>query len=131
MSYSIPTAKMTALDDFPGQFPADIYEVSFDSHGLTVRVSPDKDGQAIYFRKLIGFRFLDEGDLLEFWPENDNPVPGWVFEIHSGGWLDLESTRDGFLSSDRKGIREYFLATNNGCLSVLGFDQPELATKPA
>lgn len=121
------TAQLTCLREFPGQFPSDIYEVNFDFDGLTVRVYPEQDGPAVSFRNPIGFRFLDEGDLLEFWSEEDSEPDGWIFQVQSGGWLELESNRDGFLSSDRKGLKEYFLATVNGCLSVLTFSEPKIA----
>lgn len=119
---------MTALRTFLGQFPPDIYEVVYDFDGLRVRIDPETDGRVVIFSDFIGFRLLDEGDLLEFWSDNDNPLIGWIYEVQSGGWLELESKRDGFLSSDRKGLKEYLVATTNGCLSVLAFGEPKMVT---
>lgn len=119
--------KKSILENFSGEMPSDIYEVQFNGDGLRVRVSPDDDGLTVIFSDVIGFRYLDEGDLLEFWSQTGEDQSGWIFVVESGGWLDLESTREGFLSSDRKGLHEYFLATVNGCLSVLAFAAPKLA----
>lgn len=118
---------MVALDAFPGEMPPDIYEVHFDSDSLTVRVSADVGGLVVRFRKVVGFRFLDEGDILEFWPEDAAKRSGWIYEVNSGGWKELESSRDGFLSGDRADVKEFFVATVNGCLSVLCSAKPVFA----
>lgn len=41
------------------------------------------------FEVASGFRVLDEGDLLEFWAAEVR-VPGWLWRVTGGGWLDLE-----------------------------------------
>jgi hypothetical protein len=68
---------------------------------------------------------LDEGDLLEFWSPEARAT-GWLWEIKSGGWFDLESTRNGFASSHQKKISEYLVLGANECISVLSFSEPEI-----
>src|SRR5687768_14309645 len=53
----------------------------------------------VVFRAVIGFRALDERDLGEFWPEYSEPN-GWLWEVRSGGWVDVEKTRPVFNSHE-------------------------------
>lgn len=119
---------MLVLPNFASFIPADIYEVVFNDIGLTVRVEAKPHGVTVRFPNTIGFRLLDEGDLLEFWSDPEYQPGGWIFEVQNGGWLALEETRTGFLSADRKGLTEFFVATANGCLSVLAFGPPTLVS---
>ena len=118
------SAEIVGLQGFTSLIPADVFEVIFNETGLRVRVEPEDDGLTIAFDDLIGFRLLDEGDLLEFWGDTERLI-GWVYEVKSGGWLELESSRSGFLSTDR-GLLEYLVATQNTCLSVLAFNSPTM-----
>lgn len=45
----------------------------------------------VEFIDTIGFRVLDERDLMEYWPECSTPE-GWLFEITAGGWLSQEAS---------------------------------------
>ena len=80
----------------------------------------------VSFVRPVGFRFLDEGDLLEFWPDC-SLNNGWLYEIRSGGWLEQESARAGFLAKHNDGLREYLVVSQNGCLSVLATGPPAVA----
>ena len=79
----------------------------------------------LIFRNLVGFRVLDELDLCEFWPEYSDPN-GWLWEVHSGGWMDLEKQRPFFISpSVAAPLREFFLV-DEYCLSILCQNSPEI-----
>ena len=105
----------------------DIASLSFESGTLVVTLASGSDPKAatVKFEDVLGFRMLDEGDLLEYWPacSRDN---GWLFLINGDGWFDLESTRPGFLHQRGGRIAEYFLATQNGCVSVLAGSAPTM-----
>ena len=46
----------------------------------------------VEFDQVVGFRVLDERDLMEYWPTCSIPN-GWLFEIIAGGWLQHEAKR--------------------------------------
>ena len=102
-------------------------EVNYDTRRLVVTVTSPEEDKAVSatFPEVIGFRVLDEGDLLEFWPTcaADN---GWLFAIHEGGWFDQELARGGFLHDKQTGLTEYFIASQNDCISVLAGEAPRV-----
>jgi hypothetical protein len=102
-------------------------DVRYDTEKLIVTVTSQDDGTAaaVTFAEVIGFRVLDEGDLLEFWPAcaADN---GWLFIICQGGWFDQEIGRPGFLHEKTLGLTEYFIASQNDCISVLAGAAPQV-----
>lgn len=80
------------------------------------------------FDTCVGFRVLDEGDILEFWTLEPRPS-GWLWRIHSGGWFDHEKQRDGFLSSSPAGPdwpipSEFLILGIEYCVSVLAYREP-------
>ncbi|WP_124706185.1 hypothetical protein [Sulfuriferula multivorans] len=77
----------------------------------------------VEFSKVIGFRVLDEGYLNEYWPEC-SASNGWLFEIHSGGWLSQETNKL-LVDMNSKGM-EYFIAGENDCLSVISNAAPSV-----
>ena len=79
----------------------------------------------VIFEEPAGFRVLDEGDLLEFWPDCSMSI-GWLHEITSGGWFDLEKNRSGFLSSDSSDIIEYLIVGVNYCVRILAWEKPRV-----
>ncbi len=107
----------------PGGKPYEITKIEYDCHMLTVDAESASSHIKVVFDSPMGFRVLDEGDLLEFWPtcSADN---GWLYEITQGGWLSLEATRDGFLLAGQHDVREFFLAGENACVSVLAVEAP-------
>ena len=121
-------AERAVLPGFSSFCPADIFELVYNDTGLRVRVEVEPDGTEIHFPDATGFRLLDERDLLEFWPLPDPKGMGWVFQVFGGGWLELESTRPGFLSNDAAGMEEYLVVTGSDCLSVFSFGPPTLNT---
>ena len=78
-----------------------------------------------FFLEVAGFRVLDEGDLLEFWP-TCSITKEWIFQIVEGGWLDQECLRPGFIRGDIKAIREYFISGTNDCVTVFAWAPPAL-----
>ena len=121
-------AQTAVLPDFKSPRPADIFELIYNDTGLRVRVELEPGGTIVHFPDATGFRLLDEGDLLEFWPLPGAKGMGWVFEVLGGGWLELESTRSGFLSKSVAGMKEYLVVTGSDCLSVFSFGPPTLNT---
>lgn len=98
--------------------------VSYDLQNLRIRVGHT----VVQFTDATGFRVLDEGDLLEFWPACSAKQGCGIFEIHDGGWLDQESARTGFISSSsRPNLREFLVTGPDDCVGVLAFSAPELA----
>jgi hypothetical protein len=103
----------------------EIVYIDFDIETLTVTVLIDGDKIDISFDSPAGYRVLDEGDLLEFWP-NCSSFNGWLYEIRSGGWLDQERNRKGFASSAKSDAKEYFIIGCNYCINVLAWEGPSV-----
>lgn len=101
--------------------------VDYDLHNLVVHIEPTYDGEPIVvtFDSSLGFRVLDEGNLLEFW-DHFNLKDGWLFQISSGGWYDIESKRNGFVSQHHSDVREYLILGVNECVSVLSVEPPKV-----
>lgn len=73
-----------------------------------------------------GHRVLDEGDLMEFWPQC-SARNGTIFEVLSGGWFEQECKREGFLKRHTQPeMPEYFIGGQNACVSVISHVPPEL-----
>jgi hypothetical protein len=103
----------------------EVINLNFDIELLEITISIDGDNIDIIFEEPAGFRVLDEGDLLEFWPKCSLQA-GWLHEITSGGWFDLENKRNGFLLSDSSEITEYLVVGINYCVSILAWEKPRL-----
>ncbi|BDU08023.1 hypothetical protein FMUBM48_42860 [Nocardia cyriacigeorgica] len=78
----------------------------------------------VVFRQPVGFRVMDEMDITEYWNTYSEPH-GWLWEVVSGGWLDLERRRPTFWRAHEDGIREFFLVDDQ-CVNVLCWDTPEI-----
>lgn len=94
-----------------------LQHLDYDLETLTVtlRNLETQSLTSLQISAVEGFRVLDEGDLLEFWPHCSG---SWLHEITAGGWLDQERLRTGFLSGDRA-LKEYLVAGADTCLNVL------------
>lgn len=103
--------------------PQDISLVLWNGDWLTIEISTPSGFIVVRSRTDIAHRVMDEGDLLEFWPMCSLDS-GWLHEIHSGGWKDLEATREGFLSRDRKELKEYFVVSANFCVNFIALKEP-------
>ena len=111
------------------QSPVDVTHVRLEWGELVVTLMSggDKKVAIARFGEVAGFRLLDEGDLLEFWPvcAQDN---GWLFRINANGWFDLEASRPSFSREQGLGLSEYFIASQNSCVSVLSIEAPTVET---
>jgi len=118
--------KVIALEDPLSEGESiEIINIDFDVELLTVTVRIDGDKLDVTFDAPVGFRVLDEGDLLEHWPDCSAPS-GWLYEIAGQGWLDQERQRGGFLSGHNPEIKEYFIAGVNYCISVFAWEKPDV-----
>ena len=111
---------------------SDIVEVFDSVSGLRIIVATwiDEVNEIlleVYFRRVQGYRHLDEGDLIAYWKEETFRTPHHVYEITNGGWLSGEAFQEGILEIARSFIyREWFICTTNGCMNVIAADAPEL-----
>ncbi|ELN6934634.1 hypothetical protein RZY48_004150 [Vibrio navarrensis] len=113
---------------------AEIPEVTSISYDLwTLRIclafNTSSDQYAyVDFDGVEGFRVLDEGQILEFWGEESNNF--WLYEVHSNGWLSMESKRKGApLLAEDSDLKEYLIAGVNECVSVIAYDLPQVIWK--
>jgi len=111
------------------QSSVDITHVRLEWGELVVTLisGGDRKVATVRFSEVAGFRLLDEGDLLEFWPACAS-ANGWLFLINKNGWFDLESSRSGFMREKSLSLFEYFIASQNSCLSVLSSEAPKVET---
>lgn len=102
-----------------------VRDLRYDGRDLTIAIQGRGFSYAhVIFRRPVGFRVLDEGDLVEYWNTYSEPH-GWLWEVLRGGWLDLERRRPYFWRDEREGLREYFLVDNE-CINVLAWEPPEI-----
>lgn len=117
---------------FIEQIP-DFIAINYDEWLLRVILSfqANHTVQRVYidFNNIIGFRLLDEGNLVEFW--QDDCPQGWLWQVLQGGWYDLEYQRQGFITAmiygnDKNKPLEFLVLSQNSCVSVITFNQPTL-----
>lgn len=101
----------------------EVISVAYDLENLVIKVRLSGGHADVIFNRPGGFRVLDEGDLVEFW-YCSTLKDGWLFEIISGGWKDLEATRPGFLTSTQEDAREYLITGINDCVSIITYEEP-------
>ena len=116
---------LAAANAFPGKHVSSLH---FDAinNTLSVLIDGPQFGHAtVLFKSIVGFRVLDERDLCEYW--NDySELNGWLYEVHSGGWIDLEKKRPLFNSHDfHKDLKEYFVVDDK-CINVMTTETPEI-----
>lgn len=105
----------------------DIFRVDFKRGELCISLDFE-DGREpidVCFASCRGYRVLDEGDLLEFWDPQARSE-GWIWQVLSGGWMDLEATRKGFISGTG-GYDEYLIMGMNECVSVISNNPPTIS----
>lgn len=105
----------------------EIHRIERDQDTLKVYVRgwPDESGCLVTFENPLGFRVVDERDLLEYWPVCSTPA-GWLFHILNGGWLDQERKRPGSLIETYSGVKEYLITGILDCVSVFSDEDPTL-----
>ena len=111
----------------PLETKPEITRLEYDLHNLVLYIEPTYDAEPIVvtFDSSLGFRLLDEGNLLEFW-DHFNLKDGWLFQISAGGCYQLESKRNGFVSQHHSDAREYLIVGVNECVSVLSAEPPKV-----
>jgi hypothetical protein len=103
-----------------------VRSLRYDNEGLAIEVQ----GLGFVFARVLfhrpaGFRVLDERDLCEFW-DHYHTGNGWLYEVHEGGWQELELHRQYFNSpSFFKGLREFLIVCDT-CISVFAVEPPEI-----
>ena len=111
---------------------SDIVEVFHTLSGLRIIVSTWTDSinevlLEVYFRSVQAYRYLDEGDLIAYWQNEKVRTPHHVYEITNGGWLTGERLEPGILDIAKSfEMREWFVATTNGCMNVISAVPPSL-----
>jgi hypothetical protein len=103
-----------------------IRSMHFDMENLILDVQGDQFSFfRITFKNVFGFRVLDERDLCEFWKEYHLKT-AWFYEVHEGGWIELEMMRQYFSTpSIYPKVREFFIVCDS-CLSVLTTQEPDI-----
>ena len=102
-----------------------ICNLLYDCSDLTIQI---KSNNFIYakltFKDVIGFRVLDERDLCEFWADY-NESNGWLYEVHKGGWIELETIRKSFTTPlfFQNNLKEYFIVDDT-CVSIICLKEP-------
>jgi hypothetical protein len=112
--------------NFSNKSNPEIFNINYDLWTLKITLSFNDHPSPVYliFKNVVGFRVLDEGNLLEFW-DSDVRVPGWIWKIESGGWFELEKLRSGFLLPNHSITHnEYLISGINDCVSVISESEP-------
>ncbi|TMS79551.1 hypothetical protein [Pseudoalteromonas sp. S554] len=110
---------------------SDIYKIECGNDGYlflvdTVNEESQRVDVTIEFDAISGFRYLDEGDLMYYW-DNQNFRFYNLFKIINGGWLDGEDMQKGILTLSRGSVlHEYFIVTTNGCVNILSYEPPKI-----
>jgi hypothetical protein len=119
------TIRATALTTGVNRAP-EVLRINYEDGLLSISMTVEDDAVTLVsFTSIVGFRMLDEGDLIEFWPTCSLPS-GWLWEVHDGGWFDLESKRPMFIRDKYKHVAEYLVLGDNECVSVLSHDRPRI-----
>jgi hypothetical protein len=118
--------RCTLIEDAARYHHKVVRGITFDMERLVVDIQgPGFSYARVIFRDVRGFRVLDEGDLCDFWEGGYHEKTGWLYEVHAGGWLELESTRPIISNHLMPNLREFFIADNT-CLNVLCPAPPEI-----
>ncbi len=101
--------------------------LTYDNDRLTVYLQTEGYRFVrVDFDNVRGFRMLDEGDLCNFW-DKYHTGNGWLYRVLQGGWFDLESTRNDFITPHlfANGIHEFLIVCDT-CVSVLSTEDPTI-----
>ena len=100
-----------------------IIEVHWSLAGLRVLVSKAVhtiEITEIVFPGSTAFRFMDEGDLINFRESGAFSSKHLLFEVKAGGWFESECKAGLFVLSVTRGkSREWFVSSTDECLSVI------------
>ncbi len=107
-----------------------VKSVESNSDGLCITMESEHWCAHAVFGSVWGFRVLSELDLTEFWPIV-TLKDGWLFEVHAGGWLNLELSRPQFTSGRLYELHEYLIIGLGDCVSVLAEQPPKVRGTPS
>ena len=113
-------------------FVSDIVSVFDSKDGLEIQIETvSEDGfrgvLTVVFDTVSGYRFLDEGDLYYYYSSAAFKKPYHIYKVLAGGWVNGEICQPDLLQvSKAMNIQEWFLTTNNGCITVLSNCQPNI-----
>jgi hypothetical protein len=111
-----------------------VADVRWSAGGHTsIKIESKRSGRKclVEFRDDVGIRILSELDLAAFWMSTSKEVlrTTWLFVIRSGGWFDLEATRDDFYMKHQAPVIEFVIVGFQECVSILARTAPTL-TEP-
>jgi hypothetical protein len=110
----------TIIDKFDSPI---ILSIDYDLESLRIRYSANEnDEYIILFNNPIGFKCLDERDMMDYW-KHKVLTDNWIIEILEGGWLDMERSNS-FISDKILNVREFLIEGNDECLTVLSEKKP-------
>lgn len=102
-----------------------VRSLRYDGQTLVIDIQGERFSFArVTFKRVVGFRVLEEHNLCEFWPTYSESF-GWLYQVEAGGWFELESTRDCFNEVAPRKLHEYFIVDEE-CISVLSLEPPEI-----
>lgn len=105
-----------------------------DAGATVIDVVSKRSGRRarVEFSDDAGHRVLDELNLAGMWAGADPSVlrTTWLFEVQSGGWLDLEATHADFYNQPELALREFLGAGYQECVSVLASSGPVVREIP-
>jgi len=102
--------------------------LSFDQWNLALSIRKYSGDEVVGMAKLVfpgvrGFRYLDEGDMLQY-PYPEGAHLNYFSEVKAGGWL-LQEAAFGNITTP-EGCKEYLISTDNECVCVLSHENPIL-----
>ena len=107
----------------------EIASINFDQWILTIAVRLYRKGDQkvmgmthVIFRDAVGFRLLDENEMLNFPWTRLHGSKSFVNVVESDGWLELEWKAGNFAHTQN--MKEYIVATGNECVSIIARDKP-------
>lgn len=123
-----PTQPLCTLVEESAAYRApELESMAFDGCDLTLRLGVPLAVCQVVFREVIGFRVLDERDLLEFWNTYSQPH-GWLWRVVLGGWLALERSRPQFDVAQFYSAAEEYLVVGDTCVSIITEHPPKITS---
>ena len=109
---------------------AEVASVNFDQWMLTIGMRAYEKNESVagmfhvIFTHSVGFRVLDEGQMLNFpWPLLSDSG-SFVHRVDESGWMDMEK-QSGNLFLQENAV-EYVIITSVECVSVIAYEPPKL-----
>lgn len=105
----------------------ELQQLNFQGGQLDILIvgCQDESGCRVLFEEVIGFKVLDEREMLEYWPVCSTPN-GWIFEVSANGWLQQDQARFALLNAGglKSKLKEYVITGINECVCVISRKSP-------